>query len=279
MRRIGCTGWQKNCYRSQRKHFILYTGQHLGQRWPPLAWRLGISGQDLRNAYSPIPGVGNARVNHIPKATYSNVNQMLLRYYQTKVRSIQHDISNCVSLTNIPWLRAACNIMHEVCSWFIQMPSFSYYCLYNRTLILRILLTTLPDAFAADVVKKGRFIKGPSELGLNCVMYNRRGTSTACATTTWHRDTYNYAYVIHNSSCFHCRVTDGNVTSSQEQRVKGQPMLAGKLPGYGLSQWETVLQCNVVPLAESIILVTVNHRQFTTQSLVVYLPSISFPLS
>ena len=159
------------------------------------------------------------------------------------------------------------------------MPSFRYYCLYNRMLLLRILLTTQPYVFAVDVVKKERFIKGPSELGLNCVTSDTRGISTACAATTWYRDTYNYAYVIHNSSCFHCRVADGNVTSSQEQRVKGRHMFAGKSPRYGLSQWETVLQCNVVPLAETTILVTVNHMQFTTQSLVVYLPSISLPLA
>ena len=82
-------------------------------------------------------------------------------------------------------------------------------------------------SIAMGSVSKQKYIYGPPDLMLYCVHAATRGNIITCADAASAFVAYNYSFAVQEDRCSFCRVTDKNVTSLPEHRIKGPHLFAG----------------------------------------------------
>ena len=83
-------------------------------------------------------------------------------------------------------------------------------------------------SIAMGSVSKQKYIYGPPDLILYCVHAATRGNVITCADAASAFVDYNYSFAVQEDRCSFCRVTDKNVTSLPEHRIKGPHLFAGE---------------------------------------------------
>ena len=80
---------------------------------------------------------------------------------------------------------------------------------------------------ATSFIHQQKFTTGPPELFLTCINSTMKGNSIPCALASQASTAYNYAFSIRDGYCFLCRVSDSDVISVTEERLRGPHFYAG----------------------------------------------------
>ena len=97
----------------------------------------------------------------------------------------------------------------------------------HRMLFTKYVIAVQAFLLATSFIHQQKFTAGPPELFLTCINSTMKGNSIPCALATQTSAAYNYAFSVRDGYCFLCRVSDNDVISATEERLRGPHFYAG----------------------------------------------------